>query len=201
MTLLALIRHGETAWNKKRRMQGHADIPLTDEGRQKLATLCVPDTLKIARWYTSPLSRARETAQCLGIDGALADRRLIETDWGHWQGKTIAQLREELGNDFLENEAKGLDFRPPGGESPRDVIHRLAPFLAEVADSRLPSGAVTHKGVIRAVLSMAYDWDMTVKAPVALTWQCVHLFEVRPGGKIHPVQMNMPLAERQKALP
>jgi len=65
------------------------------------------------------------------------------------------------------NEARGLDFRPDGGESPRKVRARLESLLADLAagpDAIL----VTHKGVIRAAVSLATGWDMTAKPPLRL---------------------------------
>ena len=62
--------------------------------------------------------------------------RLVEMDWGDYEGYTLAELRAARGVDLAANEARGLDFRPPGGESPRDVQARLAPLLAEIAARR-----------------------------------------------------------------
>ena len=177
-------------------MQGRANISLTVDARQVLSERRPPDVLNNARWMTSPLSRARETARALGIADAQVDDRLIETDWGDWQGKTIKGLREDLGEAFLENEGKGRDFRPPHGESPADVIIRIRSFLAMVGAQAGPYAVVTHKGVIRAVLALAYDWDMTTKAPVKLTWQAAHLFDVSPEGHPSPLEMNVPLPSK-----
>ncbi len=193
MPLLGLIRHGETEWNRLGKMQGHADIPLTEEAHQQLAQLAPPPALAGAQWFVSPLARARQTARLLGISDAIAEERLIETDWGDWQGYTTAQLREELGAKFLENEGKGRHFRPANGESPADVIERVQPFLAQIGARERPVGTVTHKGVIRAVFALAYDWDMMNKAPIKLTWQAAHLFDVAPDGAVRPVEMNVPL--------
>jgi probable phosphoglycerate mutase len=66
------------------------------------------------------------------------------------------------------NEARGLDFRPPGGESPREVCARLQALLAELAADPQPVVAVCHKGVIRAALVLATGWDMRSKPPLRL---------------------------------
>ena len=65
----------------------------------------------------------------LGLDPR-PEPRLVEMAWGEWEGRRLADLRAELGDAMIENEARGLDFRPPGGESPRDVQERLKPLLA-----------------------------------------------------------------------
>ncbi len=199
MPLLGLIRHGETGWNRQGKMQGHADIPLTPEARQALSSMGPPEELCGAEWYSSPLGRAKETAVAFGIAAPQIDERLIETDWGDWQGKTINGLREEYGASFLANEAKGRHFRPPNGESPADVITRVEPFLLKIGKQEQPCAAVTHKGVIRAVLALAYDWDMTTKAPVKLSWLAAHLFHVSPSGAVSPFRMNVPLVAKAGA--
>ena len=66
----------------------------------------------------------------MGHDDATVEPALIETDWGHWEGRTLAELRQRHGGEMAALEARGLDFRPPGGESPRDVQARLASWLA-----------------------------------------------------------------------
>ena len=179
-------------------MQGRADIPLTADARQTLSLLRPPALLSNAEWYSSPLSRARDTARALGIHDFRIDDTLIETDWGNWQGQTLKGLRESLGSVFLENEGKGRHFRPPNGESPADVITRLRPFLTFIGQRDAPCAAVTHKGVIRAVMALAYDWDMTVNAPVKLTWQAAHLFHISPAGDPSPYEMNVPLARKDE---
>ena len=83
------------------------------------------------RVVTSPLRRCVETAALLGAPDAAREPRIIEMDWGDWQGESFAALRERLGEEMRENEARGLDFRPPGGESPRLVLARLKPWLKD----------------------------------------------------------------------
>ena len=193
MTLLALIRHGATAWNEAGHIQGRADIPLSETGRRGLAGLRPPPALEEAVWVTSPLRRAAETAKLLGAGAAKTEARLIEMDWGAWEGHTLAELRAELGPAMRHNEDRGLDFTPPGGESPREVQARLGPWLHEIAEANAPTVAVTHKGVIRAVFALAMGWDMTGKPPVRLDWACAHLFALDVRGVPRPERLNQPL--------
>jgi broad specificity phosphatase PhoE len=167
MALLWLIRHGRTAWNEAGRIQGRADPQLCAAGRAEVQAWRPPQDWQDARWHASPLRRARQTAALLTSAPVRHDDRLIEMDWGSFEGRRLAELRAEAPEAMAANEARGLDFRPPGGESPREVIERLRGFAAEVAGDR-PVVAVTHKGVMRAALALATGWDMRTKPPLCL---------------------------------
>lgn len=190
MTEILLIRHGTTGWNAQGRIQGRADIPLNDQGRAEAAARRVPRTFGGARGYTSPLARARETAKLMGIDAVL-EAALIEMDWGRYEGRTLAEMRTAPG--FAESEGMGLDFRPDGGESPRDVQARLAPFLARLAADARPAILVSHRGLIRALYALASGWSMLGKAPDKLDWTCGHVFKLAKDGRPTVVRLNLPL--------
>ena len=133
-------------------MQGRFDAPLSVAGRREIAAWKIPAAVAHgAQWISSPLSRAVETAlQLSGTAPALAPA-LTEMDWGAWEGYTHDELRERFGDEFTRNAARGLDFRPPGGESPRDVVVRVARWLESVAKSTQPLVCVTHNGVLGAL--------------------------------------------------
>ncbi len=143
------------------------------------------------RIVTSPLSRCVQTAALLGAPDAAREPRIIEMDWGEWQGRTLAELRAALGEAMAENEARGLDFRPPGGESPRAVIERIKPWLREIAAAGVPTLAVTHRGVIRAVLAEATGWDMRGKPPAKLDWHAVQFFRLDAQGRPGIERLNV----------
>jgi probable phosphoglycerate mutase len=192
-TLLAVIRHAPTEWNAGGRIQGRSDIPLSPDGRSMVAGKRPPDCLIDAVWRTSPLVRTRETAALLGITNAVVDTRLIEMDWGDWEGETLADLRHRHGQAMRDNEDRGLDFTPPNGESPRQVQRRLRSLLVELAAGPPLTGAVTHKGVIRALHALATGWDMLGKPEVRLDWRAAHVFSIDAGGVVTPRRMNLPL--------
>ena len=193
MTELAFIRHGRTAWNEDGRLTGRADIPLTAEGEAQLAGRRVPDDWADAVWHTSPLRRARQTAALLGHADARVEQRLIEMDFGAYEGQTIAGLRQRFPREMAANEDRGLDFLPPEGESPRMVLQRLRPFLRELATAGGRHVAVAHKSVIRSVFAAAYDWPMLGRPPIRLRWNCAHAFTIDDAGAVAPLQMNIPL--------
>ncbi|MPZ09042.1 MAG: histidine phosphatase family protein [Kiloniellaceae bacterium] len=193
MSRLLLIRHGATDWNAAGRIQGRSDQPLSPAGRSAVATWGLPPNAAGARWICSPLVRARDTAAILHAGPVETEPCLIETDWGAWEGRTLMALRAELGAGMAAQEARGLDFRPPGGESPRDVQDRLRPLLASLAEAADDVVAVTHKGVIRAVYSLASGWDMRAEPPQKLTDACIQVFALVPGGAPRIETLNLPL--------
>lgn len=186
MTLLAMLRHADTAWSAEGRIQGRSDVPLSDKGRLALRSFELPKECSAMRVVTSPLARCVETALLLGASDAPREPRLAEMSWGTWEGRKLAELRAELGPAMVENEARGWDFRPRGGESPREVLARVRSWLAEL---REPTLAVTHRGVIRAIFASASGWDMLGKPPAKLAWNAVHLFRIS-GGEIQIERLN-----------
>ncbi len=195
MTTLALLRHAPTEWNAAKRLQGRADIALSADARAALRRRTVPPGVAKFRCLVSPMARTRETARLLGLLPT-ADERLIEMHWGRYEGRTIAELRRELGDAFTANERRGLDFTPEGGESPRHVQERVAPLLAEIAVDGRPTLAVTHRGVIRAIYALAVGWDMTGDAPDTLDLYALHLFELDAVGQPGLTALNVPLVEK-----
>ena len=197
MTLLAVIRHGPTKWNEESRLQGHHDAPLSQKGRELVMSWRIPTNLLGFRWITSPLKRAIETAKLVSDGVVTCDNRLVEMDWAQWEGRKLVDIRAELGTAMTTLEEKGLDFRPPDGESPREVQSRLQEFMAEYIQTAEQSVAVCHKGVIRALYALATDWDMKSSPPQDLYPNCVHLFRILNSGPIVE-QLNISLMGDKK---
>lgn len=145
-----LVRHGETDWNRERRIQGSSDIPLNSTGRaQAKAT---GELLAKRDWdgiFTSPLSRARETAEIIaneiGLPRPLPLPALAERNYGDAEGRTASEV------DALYPE----DTEVPGRESREAVIDRVLPALVTLAEANAGKSviAVVHGGVIAAVLA------------------------------------------------
>lgn len=191
MTKLALLRHAETDWNRERRIQGRTDIPLSAAGRASLSGRTLPAQCSGMRAVTSPLRRCMETAALLGFEDARTEPRIIEMHWGDWEGSKLADLRAELGDEMRDNEQRGLDFSPPGGETPRQVLGRVADWLSELAAHDRPTLAFTHRGVIRAMIVLAYGWDMRGRPPVKLDWSAFQLFQLDAKGLPRPWRINL----------
>ena len=152
MTRFFLVRHGETEWNRLRKIQGISDIPLNDTGRSQAAAL--GDILSKHRFdliVSSPLSRALETAQIvarkLGMPAPLAIQDLVERNYGEAEGSSGLEL------DTLY--PPGTEI--PGREDRADVTKRVVRTLHDLA-IRHPEAdilAVAHGAVIRCVVDYA----------------------------------------------
>lgn len=136
-------------------------------GERQVRSWRLPLEWQSATCLCSPLLRARGTASLLQLDYQL-EERLIEMDWGKFEGMTLACLRADSRNNMPALESAGIDFRPPGGESPRDVVNRLRPLIASVRQGENDQIWITHKGVRNACLALATGWEMKSKPPFKL---------------------------------
>jgi broad specificity phosphatase PhoE len=192
---VAILRHAPTVWNAAGRLQGLTDIPLSPEGEAAARTWRLPAPADGWRRICSPLQRARRTAELVQPSSSVTvDSRLREMSFGVWEGKSVAQLRAEGGERFTAAEDLGLDFHPPGGESPRQAMARVRGWLQEIAQAGEPVVAVSHKAAIRALLALATGWDMTGRQPLKLDWRCLHFFMVQRDGQVTLDRPNVPLS-------
>jgi probable phosphoglycerate mutase len=156
---LALIRHGETEWNRSGRWQGHTDVPLSAAGRAQAARLArrlAKEGWRFDALYASDQSRAWETAVILG--GALglspaAAQALREIDLGDWAGHSVEEIARAFPEAWGRLEA-GEDIARGGGETFARFQSRILNWLDPVSRRHAGQTAaiVTHGGVIRAIL-------------------------------------------------
>ena len=152
MKRLMLVRHGETDWNTERRLQGHADIRLSERGRaQAQALRPTVHALCPDRVVTSSLYRARDTAALLGYPEAESRDELREIHVGDWTGKSTPYLLERDEADY-----RGWRigcYTPPGGETWLHFKGRTVGFIQDVlAGPHNRILLVSHSGVLRALL-------------------------------------------------
>lgn len=191
----AVLRHAATAWNAERRLQGLTDKALSAAGEAQARGWRLPPPADDWRRLSSPLQRARRTAELLRPQACVTVcSALREMSFGVWEGRTIAELRVEVGEAFLAEERKGLDFQPPGGESPRATMARIAHWARGVAEGGEPVVAVSHKATIRALLALATGWDMTGRPPHRLDWHGLHFFAADADGSVCITRLNVPFA-------
>jgi probable phosphoglycerate mutase len=153
MTAIWLIRHGETAWSRAGRHTGTTDIPLTDRGRENAAAIAPPVALlDPGLVLCSPLHRAQDTARLAGLVPDATTSDLVEWDYGAWEGRTTAEIRDELGDPHWLIWDHPIPAGATAGEQTTDVgvradrvIARCLPVLAEGHDCVL----VAHGHVLR----------------------------------------------------
>jgi probable phosphoglycerate mutase len=201
VTPLVLIRHGPTRWNAEGRIQGRNDVALSQAGVAEVKRWRLPAAFSGYRWFASPLLRAVQTARLLGATDICFAPALGEMRWGAWEGRRLDEIRAEDPTGIADVEARGLDFAPPGGESPRQVQARLAPWLAARAGEGAPAIAVTHKGVIRALYARASGWPMLGRAPDKLDWSCAHLVTLAADGAPVIERLNIRLHQTNDDTP
>lgn len=159
-----MIRHGQTDWNAELRMQGQQDIPLNDLGRRQATGN--GDALKALigaaadfDFVASPLTRTRETMErvraAMGLDPLAyrTDERLVELNFGDWEGHTVSEL-ERLWPERLDARHRNKwDFIPPGpdAESYEILSWRVGSWLKSVTR---PTVCVSHGGVMRSILRL-----------------------------------------------
>lgn len=192
----AILRHAPTDWNASGRLQGLTDTSLSREGEETARTWHLPPPADRWRRLSSPLRRARRTAELLLPSAPVdIDSALREMSFGVWEGHTLAELRDGQGETFLAAEAAGLDFQPPGGESPRTTMARIARWTAGVAHDGEPAVAVSHKAAIRALLALATGWNMLGRPPHKLDWRSVHFFVAHDDGTVEIERLNIPFLD------
>ena len=159
---ILLIRHGQTDFNRERRLQGGLPVPLNAHGRAQARALAqYLQPLSIDRIHASPLARADETAQIVGA--ALQrtvhhDPRLREIGFGLFEGLTYAQAKARHPQVHRLWQGGYMRYRVPGGESRRDVQRRMHAAWADAA--ALPDAAavalVSHGSAIKLLLAHLY---------------------------------------------
>jgi probable phosphoglycerate mutase len=160
---LYMLRHGETAWNVERRMQGTRNSDLTERGRAQAVAMGRALAKELARedrptlFLRSPLGRTRETSLIVGGELGLDpsewrdDRRLVELSYGDWEGSSWKEIEAHTPHALDDWKAAPESYCPPGGESHADLRLRAAAVLADIIASRTRTVVIGH-GVSGAVL-------------------------------------------------
>jgi broad specificity phosphatase PhoE len=163
-TIIYLVRHGETEWNRARRYQGWSDSPLTEQGLAQAAAighlLCSLPEAKSAALVASPIGRARRTAEIirerLGHTAPLRfDDRLRELSFGSWDGLDRAQIAALRPGIFEGEGSHEWYFTTPDGETYEVFAGRVGAWLAEAEGGNEPLIVVTH-GVVTRILRGLY---------------------------------------------
>ena len=152
-----LVRHGETEWSSQRKHTGSTDVPLTSRGEQEAADLREPLAgVGFDLVLTSPLQRARRTAELAGFPDAEPTPDLVEWDYGNYEGRESTAVHRERPDWFLWTDGA------PGGESPADVCARVERVIERCHSVRGRCLLFAHGHLLR---SLAARW---VEQPIEL---------------------------------
>ena len=169
---LLLIRHGETDWNNEGRIQGHTDTPLNARGiaqAEKLAARLASENIDAV--YTSPLVRARATAELIAREHGVAvisDDRLKEKCLGDLEGITGAEFEQQHGELYRAWRESETHYPLPGEEAPSAVQERVQAFLDRVRAEH-PDDAqvavISHGGTLSMFLATLTGLDIHRRFP------------------------------------
>ena len=179
-TTLLLIRHGETEWNTLGKFQGCTDINLSEEGIKQAELL--KDRLKgdFDFIYTSPLSRALETANILVADTnkkvSIANE-IREINFGEWEGLALREISERYPEIFKAWRSDKKESYICGGDSRiNNAANRAVKCILDIVSKHKGEKIVivAHGGIIKAGLIGLFDWDMTMYHKIALGNTCIN---------------------------
>lgn len=165
MTEILLIRHGETAWNAKRRLQGHLDIPLNEEGERQAAALgrALRDE-SLDAVFSSDLQRARQTAEAIAAPRGMQvhlDRGLRERCYGAFEGMLYGEISQRYPDAYKAWQARDIDARFPEGvhvaETLREFSQRVVSTITRIVlENKFRRVAmVAHGGVLECAYRAA----------------------------------------------
>ena len=150
---IVVLRHGQTEWSRTGQHTGTTDLPLLPEGEEQARGLREAlGRRSFVEVRVSPLQRARRTAELAGLDPSAVDPDLVEIDYGAYEGRTTADISEELGRQWSVWRDGSVDADPPG-EVMADVGTR-ADRVLDRARARLSDGdvaLVAHGHVLRVL--------------------------------------------------
>lgn len=145
-----IVRHGETLWNKERRLQGSTDIELSEAGREVAIKtgIALKDTV-IDKIYSSPLSRAYETAKLIRGDrdiDIITDERIREICFGNLEGQIMDEMAKDPDSHFQHFFDKPEEYIPDEkGETLEQLCQRTAEFMKQVI---IPQAETTERIMI-----------------------------------------------------
>jgi broad specificity phosphatase PhoE len=181
MAVLILVRHGRTGYNAAGRLVGRLDPPLDDIGMAQ--AVAIGDALKgIDRVISSPLQRARQTAEHIGLPVEI-DERWIEVDYGMYDG---VELGTPASTELWERWRSDTGFVPPGGESLVQMAERVAGAMEELiagaADADV--AVVSHVSPIKAAVSFVLHADAETAWRSHLDQASISRIAVTPRGPV-----------------
>lgn len=193
MSELILVRHGETAWNAVRRLQGHIDTPLNDEGRrQAIAVAQALASSGAQRVVCSDLMRARDTARPIAelLDVPVHVEPLLrERAFGAFEGLDYDQIEQQFPEAFLQWQARELHARYPAGERLAETLAELADRVGSVLENLVAPGekviVVSHGGFLDCAYRLATGLDLRAARSFDVKNASINRFGWQPARGLH----------------
>ena len=190
-TRLFLVRHGETLANREFRYIGSRDDTLSSIGEIQAAQLAEAlAPLPIAAIYSSPLQRARLTAEAIAAPHRLEVRvtsELRECDFGTWEGLSRAEVLARSPEDAqrLQDWERDSTSAPPDGESFAAMQQRVAAFVEQLAEAHAGQALalVSHVGPIKVLLAAALGAPLSASFRIFLDPATISVVDWQPGGR------------------
>jgi probable phosphoglycerate mutase len=185
--VLVLVRHGETAWNRSRKIQGHIDIGLNPTGiAQARATANELAGMPIAAIHASDLARAWQTAEAIAGPhrlAVIADPELRERHWGRFQGLRFEEIARDFPDAAASITARDPAFAPEGGESIETLEQRVRRALDRIGEKAAGQTivVVTHGGVLDAAYRIATGLPLSAPRSFPLTNAAINVVERAAG--------------------
>lgn len=192
MNNLYLVRHGHTVWSDSGGIAGRSDIELSSKGEDAIKRLARSFSVAqtFTHWYCSPLKRTCASSALLrenlphqsmtSLAPEMLDKRIVELDFGDWEGMNWAQVHEQHGQILQAWGEDWVNRSPPLGETFQQQADRCSGWLTEalVQMQEEPDASamvVTHGGSIRALLCLCLGWPLTRAMqfdidPASLCW-------------------------------
>ncbi len=187
-TTLYLIRHGATEWNKAGRYQGCTDIALSEDGLEQIKAMGKRfQYLPLDAIYTSPLGRAKETAQAItdvtGIPYEISEP-FKEINFGEWEGFTIKELTEKYGDAYINFWKDPFNHPLPGEGSFQNAADRAMVGYREILEKHKGGNVaiVSHGGLLRVFLVELLHMNMDMYRGTWLTNTSITTVEIMEDG-------------------
>jgi broad specificity phosphatase PhoE len=187
MTTLFLVRHGRTGWNKEQIFRGHKDVPLDEVGREEARL--VGERLKgegIKAVFSSPLSRASETAQAVArshkVEVQIVEG-LIDLHFGDWEGQSLKEVQKQYPDLYAQWQGAPQKVIFPGGEGLAAVRSRAMKVVEEIIGNH-PQEAValvSHRVVLKVLICALLGLDNSHFWNIAQDTTAINCFHHRNG--------------------
>lgn len=204
MSVLILLRHGESTWNKKGLWTGFKDVPLSKKGREEARSAAKElVNVSIDATFTSPLKRAKETLQEIILvlfpnppyPPNTQDSALNERDYGAFTGKNKWEVKRQVGENTFRKIRRGWNYPIPRGETLKDVYDRVVPHYKSRILPLLRSGknvlVVAHGNSIRALVKfLEHLTDQAIEG-IELGTGEIYLYDIDKKGDVKGKEVRL----------